>query len=69
MLFLMGWITLGLALQQWIAEGAPVWQGVGAVLALWSIGGVVALLIFPGLVTLYRQAASDLRFPVLAARK
>jgi O-antigen/teichoic acid export membrane protein len=68
-LFLMGWITLGLALQQWIAEGAPVWQGAGAVVALWSIGVVVALLIFPGLVALYRQAVSDLRLPVLAVRK
>lgn len=64
LLFLLGWIAVGVALQQWMGEGASVWLGWGAVVALWGAGAVATLFLFPDLVSICRHVYRGHRTPM-----
>jgi len=66
-LFMVGWIAVAASVQQWLAEGAAVWLGFSAVLALWSVGAIVSFFLFPDLMAMYRQTFKDLRIRKLFA--
>ena len=66
-LFLVGWITLGVVLYNYLGHGISLWLTAGAVLLLWVIGAVASLLLFPNLTSMYRNIFLDFRIKVLFA--
>lgn len=68
-LFLVGWLTLGGTVQQYLGDGAAILSSVLALFGLWFAGSLGALLLFPDLVTLMRQTFTRFRVPAPVVRR
>ncbi len=69
LMFLVGWLVLGLAVQRFLGAGPSVMASTLAVFGLWLMGAIGALCMFPVLVTFLRQMLGSFRVSAPVVRR
>lgn len=69
LLFLVGWLAVGVTVQRLLGEAAALLSAVLAIFGIWVAGALGSLYLFPDLVTLVRQSFGCHRIPASVERR
>jgi len=60
LLFLLGWIALGVVMRMWSGCAPPIWVPAVETLVLWCMGAIASFYLFPEMRSIYRQLFESL---------